>query len=78
MSVLLSDEEELDDEDRCELLVDLDSRCPNRAAQIVSEPWTPAAFEQRVCDEHAKSQIDYGYHYVRLVSEPPSFGLNAG
>lgn len=59
MAVLITDEEEL--EDRCELLVDEDSRCPNRATRIVREPYTPAAIKQRVCADCAKDQIDSGY-----------------
>ena len=57
MSVLITDEEE----DRCELLVDEDSRCPNRATRIVRECFTPAAIKQRVCADCAKDQIDAGY-----------------
>lgn len=50
-----------DDEGRCELMVDLGCYCRNRATRIVREPYTPASFEQRVCAEHAASQIDFGY-----------------
>jgi len=50
----------MDDEDRCELREGED-RCPNRATRIVKEPYTPAGFQQFVCDECAKSQIDFGY-----------------
>lgn len=63
MSVLISDEEELDDEDRCELFHghDKGDRCPNRAEYEVEEPWTPGRFKQQVCSDCAKSQIDSGY-----------------
>ncbi len=60
MGVLITDDE-MDDEERCELLQDEDSRCPNRATQSVREPYTPASFEMRVCDECARSQIHFGY-----------------
>lgn len=60
--------DELDDDNRCELREGED-RCPNRATQIVSEPYTPAAFEQRVCDDCARSQIDFGYKFVRQIEE---------
>lgn len=60
MSVLISDENELDDEERCESRFGED-RCPNRAEYEVAEPWTPAAFKTSVCRECAIGQIKGGY-----------------
>lgn len=59
----------VDDEDRCELREGED-RCPNRATQAVREPYTPGRFTQRVCDDCAKSQIEFGYKPVPSIDAP--------
>ena len=48
------------DDDRCELR-ESEDRCPNRATQTVEEPYTPGRFRIQVCDDCAKSQIEFGY-----------------
>lgn len=63
--------EELDSEDRCELREGED-RCPNRATRIVKEPYTPAGFQQFVCHDCAKSQIEFGYIDGGLIAPEES------
>lgn len=59
---MIEDDDTDDDrEGRCELMVDLGCYCPNKATRIVKEPWTPAAFETRLCEECARGQIEFGY-----------------
>lgn len=62
---------ELDDEERCQLFIDLDIRCPNPWAYVVREPFTPAGFKRRVCPDCAKSQVEQGY----ILSPSPEWSF---
>lgn len=52
---------ELAEDFQCEAYEDLDCRCKKEATRIVHEPYTPAAFTLMLCEDHARSQIDFGY-----------------
>lgn len=46
----------------CEVSDDGDSICGREATRVVHEPYTPGNFELMCCEQHARSQIAWGYH----------------
>jgi hypothetical protein len=61
------EQEDDDDEEGCQVMVDLGEYCNKPITTIVAEPYTPAAFQIECCDDCAKSHIDFGYKLVRRL-----------
>lgn len=63
---LIDAEDEIEDEDRCELFHghDKGDRCPSRATVTIEEPFTPGKFTLRVCEDCAEGQVKSGYRRV--------------
>ena len=52
----------------CEVFVDLGEKCGRPVTQTVTEPFTPAAFEIRCCDQCAANFREQGYGQVKPTS----------
>src|SRR5262245_47404760 len=54
--------------ERCAVMIDLGEQCHRQAVHTAREPFTPASFEIRCCQEHYDDFISQGYLPERKAS----------